>query len=345
MKDGGVNYLKMDTVTFDRDNKEGMNEMLVKLLEPLNVPDALIEKLAEPIKQKGHAFTYYNEKTTDTNELAKRSKDADVVMIANNPYPTEVIDQSENLKLINVAFTGVDHVGIAGAKNQDILVCNAAGYANQAVAELTIGLVMDLYRHITQGNEDIRATKYSGAFQGKEIKGKTVGIIGTGKIGIEVARLFKAFGAKLVASNQASINPEAVDLGVEYMDLDDMMTQLDIVTLHVPSIPSTQGLISKEKLDLMKESAVLINCARGPIVDNDALADALNNGKIAGAGIDVFDMEPPIPDDYKLLHAKNAILTPHVGFLTDEAMELRAEVAFENTLAFLDGNPQNVMKR
>ncbi|MFD1065432.1 2-hydroxyacid dehydrogenase [Oceanobacillus locisalsi] len=319
--------------------------MLVKLLEPLHVSESLIEKLAEPIKQKGHEFTYYNEKTTDSHELAKRSKDADVVMIANNPYPAEVIDQSDNLKLINVAFTGVDHVGVEDAKNQDILVCNAAGYANQAVAELTIGLVLDLYRYITQGNQDIRATNYPGAFQGKEIKGKTVGIIGTGKIGIEVARLFKAFGANLIASNQASVNPEAVELGVEYMDLDDVMAQSDIVTLHVPSMPSTKGLISKEKLNLMKESAVIINCARGPIVDNDALAEALNNEKIAGAGIDVFDMEPPIPSDYKLLHAKNTVLTPHVGFLTDEAMELRAKVAFENTLAFLDGKPQNVMNR
>ncbi|GEN86688.1 NAD(P)-dependent oxidoreductase [Oceanobacillus sojae] len=319
--------------------------MLVKLLEPLNVPDSLIEKLAEPIKQKGHEFVYYNNKTTGSTELAKRSEGADVVMIANNPYPTEVINQNDNLKLINIAFTGVDHVGIADAKKQDILVCNAAGYANQAVTELTIGLVMDLYRGITQGNSDVRAADYPGAYQGNEIKGKTVGIIGTGQIGIEVARLFKAFGAKLVASNQASINPEAVELGVEYMDLDDVLSQSDIVTLHVPLLPSTKGLLSKEKIKLMKESAVLINCARGPIVDNDALADALNNGEIAGAGIDVFDMEPPIPDDYRLLHAKNAILTPHVGFLTDEAMELRAQVAFDNTIAFLEGNPQNVMKR
>ena len=322
-----------------------MTGMLVKLLEPLNVPDSLIEKLAEPIKQKGHEFVYYNEKTTDTKELAKRSENADVVMIANNPYPTEVINQNDNLKLINVAFTGVDHVGIADAKNQDILVCNAAGYANQAVAELAIGLVMNLYRRVTQGNSDIRAADYPGAFQGKEIKGKTVGIIGTGKIGIETARLFKAFGAKLVASNQASINPEAVELGMEYMDLDEVLAQSDIVTLHVPLMPNTKGLISKEKLSLMKETAVLINCARGPIVDNDALADALNSGKIAGAGVDVFDMEPPIPGDYKLLHAKNAILTPHVGFLTDEAMEARAKIAFDNTMAFLEGEPQNVMKR
>ncbi|WP_307893824.1 2-hydroxyacid dehydrogenase [Bacillus swezeyi] len=319
--------------------------MLVKLLEPLNVSDSLIEKLAEPIKQQGHEFVYYNEKTTDSAELAKRSEGADVIMIANNPYPSEAIDQNDNLKLINVAFTGVDHIGFAQAKNQDIMICNAAGYANQAVAELTIGLVLDLYRRIARGDKEIRADNYPGAFQGSEIKGKTVGLIGTGKIGMMTAHLFKAFGAKLVASDQSRKNPEATDLGIEYMELDELLIQSDIVSLHVPLLPSTKGLISKEKLELMKESAILINCARGPIIDNDALADALNEGRIAGAGIDVFDMEPPIPRDYKLLHAKNVILTPHVGFFTDEAMELRAEIAFNNTIAFLEGRPQNIIQR
>ncbi|MGE7094430.1 2-hydroxyacid dehydrogenase [Lysinibacillus sp. NPDC048646] len=319
--------------------------MLVKLLEPLNVSDSIIEKLAEPIKQAGHEFVYYNEKTTDSAELANRSEGADIIMIANNPYPTDVINQNDNLKLINVAFTGVDHVGSAHAKNQDIMICNAAGYANQAVAELTIGLVLDLYRHITQGDREIRDSNFPGPFQGSEIKGKTVGLIGTGKIGMMTAHLFKAFGAKLVASDQSRRNPEAEDLGIEYMELDELLAQSDIVSLHIPLLPSTKGLISKEKLDVMKESAILINCARGPIVDNDALADALNEGRIAGAGIDVFDMEPPIPGDYKLLHAKNAILTPHVGFLTDEAMELRARIAFDNTIAFLEDRPQNIIKR
>ncbi|MBG9453824.1 2-hydroxyacid dehydrogenase [Lysinibacillus sphaericus] len=319
--------------------------MLVKLLEPLNVSDSIIEKLAEPIKQAGHEFVYYNEKTTDSAELARRSEGADVIMIANNPYPTEVIDQNDNVKLINVAFTGVDHVGIAQAKNQDIMICNAAGYANQAVAELTIGLVLDVYRHITQGDREMRADHFPGAFQGREIKGKTVGLIGTGKIGMMTAHLFKAFGAKIVAADRSRRNPEAEALGIEYMELDEVLKQSDIVSLHIPLLPSTKGLISKEKLELMKESAILINCARGPIVDNDALADALNEGQIAGAGIDVFDMEPPIPGDYKLLQAKNAILTPHVGFLTDEAMELRARIAFDNTMAFLEGKPQNIMKR
>ncbi|WP_080875629.1 2-hydroxyacid dehydrogenase [Oceanobacillus timonensis] len=319
--------------------------MLVKLLEPLHVSEALIEKLAEPIREKGHEFVYYNQKTTDSAELAKRSEGADIIMIANNPYPAEAMEQNDQLQLINVAFTGVDHVEVPQGSQQNFMICNAAGYANQAVAELTIGLTLDLYRHITRGDKEIRADHFPGSFQGSEIKGKTVGLIGTGKIGMMTARLFNAFGAKLIASDSARKNPEAATLDMEYMELDQLLKQSDIVSLHLPLLPSTKGLISKEKLEQMKETAVLINCARGPIVDNDALAEALNTEKIAGAGIDVFDMEPPISKDYKLLHAKNVILTPHVGFFTDEAMELRANIAFDNTIAFLEGRPQNRIQR
>lgn len=318
--------------------------MIIKLLEPLNVPHEIIEELAMPIKERGHEFVYYKEKTTDPAELAERSKDADIVMIANNPYPTEVIDQAPQLKLINVAFTGVDHVGLADAQNQSISLCNAAGYANQAVAELCIGLTLDLYRHITQGDSEIRQENFPGPFQGGEINGKTVGVIGTGKIGIVTAQLYKAFGAKLIAYDPYP-NPAATSLGVEYLTLDEVLSQADIITLHLPLLPDTKGLISAEKLQLMKKDAILINCARGPIVDNAALAEALNQGKIAGAGIDVFDMEPPIPADYPLLQAKNAILTPHVGFLTNEAMVKRARIAFKNTISYLDGTPQNLIER
>lgn len=318
--------------------------MLIKLLEPLNVPNDLIEELARPIRERGHDFVYYQEKTTDPVELAKRSQDADVVMIANNPYPAQVIDEADQLKYINVAFTGVDHVGLAAAKNQAILLSNAASYANQAVAELCIGLTLDLYRKITQGNLDVRQENFPGPFQGGEINGKTVGVIGTGKIGLVTAKLYQAFGARILAYDPYP-NPAAAGLGIDYLSLDEVLAQSDIVTLHLPLLPDTKGLISAEKLQLMKESAILINCARGPIVDNAALAIALNEGEIAGAGIDVFDMEPPIPVDYPLLGAKNAILTPHVGFLTNEAMVKRARIAFENTLAFLDGKPQNLIKR
>ncbi|MGP6139779.1 2-hydroxyacid dehydrogenase [Jeotgalibaca sp. A127] len=313
--------------------------MIIKLLEPLNVSEDLINELAQPLKDMGHEFVYYPTKTTDIDELKKRSEHADVIMIANNPYPREVIESNPELKLINVAFTGFDHVQL---DNHNIKMCNASGYANTAVAELAIGLVLDVYRRITKGNEELRKPNFSGPFQGAEIKDKVVGIIGAGKIGLETAQLFKAFGATVIADDFMPTE-EGKELGITYLPQDEVFKQADIVSLHVPLLPSTKGLVGKEKLEMMKPTAILINCARGPIVDNAALAQALNDGTIAGAGIDVFDMEPPIPQDYPLLQAKNAVLTPHVGFLTNEAMVRRAMIAFDNTIAYLNGNPINIV--
>lgn len=316
--------------------------MIIKLLEPLRVPESLIEELSAPLKEAGHDFVYYDEKTTDVDELAKRSEDADIVIIANNPYPKEAFTNAKNLKLINVAFTGVDHVDQEAAKEQDVQIANAAGYSNTAVAELVIGLTLDVYRGISFGNDSIQQGEEVMLYQGNEIRGKTVGIIGTGSIGLETAKLFKAFGARLIGYNRSK-RQEAKELGLEYVSLDELMTQSDIISLHLPLNDETKNTLSREKVEMMKESAVLINAARGPIIDNDALAELLNEGKIAGAGIDVFDMEPPIPADYPLLSAKNALLTPHVAYLTDESMVARAHIAFENVEKFIEGNPQNIV--
>ncbi|MGK0718192.1 2-hydroxyacid dehydrogenase [Aerococcus urinaeequi] len=317
--------------------------MKIALLEPLRVPEARIKELAQPLIDAGHEFTYYPDKTTHPNELYERSKDADIVMIANNPYPAEVIERLENTKFINVAFTGFDHVNSKASKDKGIAIANASGYATTAVAELALGLTLDLFRAITKGNDDIRNANFPGPFQGREIKGKTVGIVGTGHIGLETAKLFKAFGANLIGYNRSE-KQEAKDLGVELVELDELLQRADIVSVHLPLNDETKHLLNKDKLSLMKDSAVIINVARGPIIDDAALADLLNEGKIAGAGIDVFDGEPPLPADYPLLSAKNAILTPHVGFLSDEAMELRAQIAFENTKAFINGKPQNIVQ-
>lgn len=319
--------------------------MLVKLLEPLNVKEEVIESYAKTIREMGHEFEYFPTKTTDANELTSRSEGADVIMIANNPYPTQAIDQNGNLKLINVAFTGFDHVGLAAAKRHDeILMCNAAGYANQAVAELVIGLTLDVYRKITEGDHDIRLANFPGPFQGREISGKTVGIVGTGKIGMMTARLFHAFGAKVIGYDHGQ-NPEAKEIGMEYRTLEELLQEADIVSLHLPLNDSTRGIIGAKEFALMKETAVLINTARGPVVDNAALAKALENKEISGAGIDVFDGEPPLPSDYPLLGAPNAVLTPHIAFLTDESMVLRAKIAFENTINFLKGEPTNIVNK
>ena len=315
--------------------------MKIALLEPLGVKKELINQLAAPSRAEGHEFVYYDQKTTDPEELKKRSAGCEAVMIANNPYPDAVIEACEGLKMINVAFTGIDHVGREAARKRDILICNAANYSNQTVAELVIGMVIALYRKMIPANDAVRQGSTSAGLMGKEIAGKTVGIVGTGRIGLMTARLFQAFGAKVIASSRSE-REEAKALGIEYMELGQLMAQSDIISIHTPNTPATRGLISREMIGRMKPEAILINCARGPIVDSAALAEALNEGKIAGAGVDVYNVEPPIPDSEPLLHAKNTVLAPHVAFLSEEAMIRRAHIAFENMTAYIHGSPRNV---
>ena len=315
--------------------------MRIALLEPLGVSEALIEELAAPIKEQGHEFVYYSEKTSDIEELKRRSAGCEVVMIANTPYPDAVVNAADQLRLLNVAFTGIDHVGLDACRKRGVTVCNAANYSNQTVAELVIGMTIGLLRKIGEGNRAVRQGGTAAGLRGREICGRTVGVIGTGRIGMITAKLFLAFGAKVIAHDLAA-NSEALALGIEYVALEQLLRASDIITLHTPNNAATRGLISRERIAMISPHAIFINCARGPIVDNAALADALNSGAIAGAGIDVYDMEPPLPEDYPLLHAKNTILTPHVAFLSDESMVRRAHIAFGNTLAYLAGSPQNV---
>lgn len=317
--------------------------MKITLLENLGVSQETIERLAAPVKAAGHEFTYYPERSADPSVLLERSKGQDVVIIANTPYPVSVIRELPELKFINVAFTGIDHIGLEACKENGIAVCNAAGYSDQAVAELAIGLTIGLYRKFAAADKNVRNGATSAGLVGLEIGGKTVGIIGTGRIGMLTAKLFLAFGAKVIAYSRTE-KEEAKKLGIEYVSLEELMKRSDIVSVHTPNNASTRGLISREMIALMKKSAVLINCARGPIVDNAALAEALKNGSIAGAGIDVYDMEPPIPADYPLLDAPNTLLTPHVAFLTHESMARRAEIVFNNLLAWLNGEPQSICK-
>lgn len=318
--------------------------MKIHLLEPLRVSKEKIAELAEPLIQAGHEFKYFDTKTTVVQELIERSKEADIVIIGNNPYPAEVIKANPQLKLIDVAFTGVDHVAYEVAHEMGIQIANASGYATTAISELAVGLTLALYRQIPNSDADTRlGMDFPGPFQGMEIKGKTVGIIGTGHIGIETAKLFKAFGAHLIGYSRSE-NNLAKEIGLEYHSLEEVLEKSDIISIHLPLNDGTKGLLSKEKLELIQDDAILINTARGAIVDNAALAQLLNDSKIAGAGIDVFDMEPPLASDYPLLHAKNTILTPHIAYLSDEAMVKRAEIAFQNVERFIEGKPQNIVK-
>lgn len=276
-------------------------------------------------------------------ELKKRSADCDIVMIANNPYPEEVIKSTDTLKMISVAFTGIDHIGVAECEKKDIMICNAAGYSNQTVAELAVGMTIDALRNVVKADSVVRNGGTSAGIGGREICGRTVGIIGLGRIGLMTAKLFLAFGAKVIAYNRSQ-SEEAKQLGIEYKPLDQVLSESDIVSLHLPLNDSTRNFLSKDKITLMKPDTVFVNCARGPIVDNAALADALNHDRLGFACVDVFDMEPPLPTDYPLLHAKNTLLTPHQAFISEESMKRRAKIVFDNVYAYLAGKPENVCK-
>ena len=318
--------------------------MKISLLEPIGIDKALMDELSAPLIEKGHEFIFYDNKTTDTEELYNRAKDSDIVMIANNPLPDSVIERCEKIKMLDVAFTGIDHVGQKACKEKGVVICNAAGYSNETVSELAVGMAINLLRKINAGDKAVREGKTlaSAGLMGTELGAKTVGIIGTGRIGIMTAKLFKAFGCRVLGYSRTK-KEEAVQAGIEHTELDELLKISDIVSLHVPSTAETKGFLSRERISLMKQTAILINCARGAVVDNEALAEALNSDKIAGAAIDVFDMEPPIPADYPLINAKNTLLTPHVAFASKESMIRRAHIVFDNLYAYLDGKPVNVV--
>jgi Lactate dehydrogenase and related dehydrogenases len=316
--------------------------MKIVCLEPLAVDESIVQDLMTDIKNQGHEFVYYSEKKTDTLSIIERGKDADIIIDDNTPLTAGEINGFEKARYIAVAFTGVDHVDLDACRSKGISVSNAAGYSTNGVAELVFGLIISLYRNIIPCDGRVRTGGTKDGLVGPEIKGKTLGVIGTGAIGMRVIEIAKVFGCSIVAYSRTE-KPEALDMGVKYVSLEELMKNSDIITLHTPNNAETKGLIGKDEIALMKKTAVFINCARGPIVDNAALADALNSGAIAGAGIDVFDMEPPIPADYPLVNAKNTVLTPHVAFATDEAMIIRAEITADNVRHYLNSDQINVI--
>lgn len=314
--------------------------MKVVMMESLGISDEELKSRMAPFKEEGVVFETYA-KSTDKEVLIREARDADVMILANMPMPGEVISACEQLKFIDVAFTGVDHVGLQAAKEKGIAVSNASGYSNEAVAELALGTVLSLYRNLRSVEDRCREGGTKDGLVGNEIKGKTVGIIGLGKIGTRCAELFHAFGAKILSSSRTK-HADAPDY-VEQVSLEELLKNSDIVTLHCPLNDSTRGLIDREKLSLMKKSAVLVNMARGPVVVSQDLAEALEKGGIRGAAIDVFDQEPPLSKDEPLLLAPHALLTPHVAFATQESMTLRAEIVFDNLRAWMDGKQKNII--
>lgn len=317
--------------------------MKISVLEPLGVSEEELRSIAKPILDRGHEIVIHKDKTLDTEVLKQRVKNAEVLVIANMPLKGEVINSAEKLKMISIAFTGVDHVDLKVCKERQLMVCNAAGYSTPSVAELTYGLIFSVLRNIVPLDRETREGKTKEGYSQRDLEGKTVGVIGTGVIGSKVAEIALAFGCKVIAYNRSE-REELKQKGIRYVALEELLKESDIVTLHTPLNENTRNLIDKEKLSLMKKSAILINTARGPIVDNGALADALKEGRLSGAGIDVFDMEPPLPANYELLKAPNCTVAPHIGFATKEAMVRRAHITMRNIEKWLENSPQNVVK-
>lgn len=312
--------------------------MKIVLLESLGVPDSLIDELAAPLRADGHTFIAYD-RTDDEAQLIKQAQDADVLMLANMPLTGSVIRACNQLKFINIAFTGVDHVDIAAAKEMDVRVSNAAGYSTQAVAELAVGQMLALLRNVPQVDARCRAGGTKQGLVGRELGACTVGIIGTGAIGLKTAQLLRAFGCEVIAYAPRP-KAEAEEL-VRYVSLEELLQTADIVSLHCPLNDSSRGMIGAAQLAMMKQDAYLVNMARGPVVDSAALADALNEGRIAGAAIDVFEKEPPLDTDHPLLHAKNCMVTPHVAFASQESMKKRAKIVFDSLRKWMNGQQIN----
>ena len=313
--------------------------MKIAIIEPLGIDEKAVEKLKQDFLPENIELVYYNIASQDDEEKIKRSEDADIVMLANMPLRKNVLEKCSKLKMISVAFTGVDHIDMDYCKANDIMVCNCSGYANEAVCELVFGMVVDLYRNIFAADEAVRTGKTKVGLSQFELCGKKFGIIGAGAIGLKVANVAKAFGCDVYVYSRT---PKDID-GIKFVSLDDLLSICDVVSVHVPLTKQTKDLINAENITKMKPTSLLINTARGPVVNAKALADALKNNIIAGAGVDVFDNEPPIAMDNPLLNAPNVVLTPHIGFATKEAMEKRAVIAFTNINKYLMGKPQNVM--
>jgi D-3-phosphoglycerate dehydrogenase len=316
--------------------------MKIVMIEPINISMMKIEEYRQRLEAEGHQLTAYSNRAESDQEMIKRAENADILIIANQPLSAEVINAAENLKMISVAFTGFDHIAMDACRENDILVSNSSGYANQAVAELAFGLIIDLMRNIKDSDRAVRAGKTRSGLIGNELADKNFGIIGFGSIGQKTARIAKAFGCNILVDDHKK-HQLGEELGVEYLSVAELMQKSDIVSLHVPLKDSTVNLIGAEEIALMKKKAILINTARGPVVNSEALAEALNKEEIAGAGIDVFEMEPPIPEKHPLLNTENTILTPHTAFATEEAFIKRAEIVFNNIKAWLAKEPQNVV--
>ena len=302
--------------------------MKIVFLESIGLSVERIEDECKTLEALGHEVVIYADRCPEKN--AERAADADIVVESNMPLHKDFFDACPNLKMLSIAFTGLDHIDLNECERRGIIVKNAAGYSTEAVAEEAICMMIGLYRHVIENDRITRSCTGVPMSPGREIAGKTIGVIGLGAIGQRTAKLAQAFGCNVIAWNRT---PRIVD-GVTIVDKETLFKEADIVTIHIALNDETRDFVTAKELALMKRSSIIVNAARGPVVNAQDLSDALKEGRISGAALDVYDVEPPLDSNNPMLDAPNTILLPHIGFATKEAFELRLGIVVNNVEQF-----------
>ncbi len=284
---------------------------------------------------------------TPPEKIVERSKEAEIVLINKVVLSAGDIQQIPGLKYIGLLATGYDVVDVEAANRRGIVVTNVPTYGTASVAQMVFAHLLNLCHHVADHSESVGRGAWC---QSKdfcfwnhpliELVDLTMGIVGLGRIGLATARLAAAFGMKVIASDVTT--PPSCPDDLRMVDLDTLFRESDVISLHCPLTPDTHHLVNRERLHLMKPTAFLINTSRGPLVDEEALVDALDNNALAGAGLDVLEKEPPDPD-CPLFTAKNCFITPHIAWATKSARQRLLSVAIDNVRAFLNNRPQNVV--
>ncbi|MBE6829864.1 MAG: D-2-hydroxyacid dehydrogenase [Ruminococcaceae bacterium] len=287
---------------------------------------------------------------TPADEIVERIGDAEIVITNKTPISAETLQACRGIKYVGVLATGYNVVDVTAAKEKGIVVSNIPTYGTAAVAQFAIALLLEVCHHIGEHSAAVLRGDWTSNqdwcfwnYPLIELAGKTMGIIGFGKIGQATAKIAQALGMKVVAYDEYR-NPALESETCQYVTLDELLAQSDTISLHCPLFSSTQGIINKDSIAKMKDGVIIVNNSRGPLIVEQDLADALNSGKVAGAGCDVVSTEP-IQADNPLLKAKNAILTPHISWAPKESRQRLMDIAVQDLEAFLEGNPINVVNK
>ena len=277
------------------------------------------------------------------DEQIERAKGATTIINSRSylEWRDDSFELLPDLRFISVCGIGTDSIDLVAARERGITVSNIPGKTAPVVAEHAFGLMFAAAKRAAWYTEMTRQgqwVKQDGMF----LSDKTVGIVGTGNIGAEMARMCNAFGMNVIAYTFNPSDERAERLGVRFVELDELMAESDVITIHTKLTPDSEKMIGAHEIGLMKPDAILVNVARGPIVDEAALVDALNGGRISGAALDVFENEP-IPEDSPILKCEQVVLTPHIADMTPEGLDLLNQGVVENTLAYLNGSPINVV--